>query len=102
MITQETVGVLPNGPSQGPKTAEGRARCAAATTVHGEEGGAIRRERSIKSAEFLLLEELLVKLGMISGTRTRGRKPNAYYEPRLRKVAASLLMQTISMLPFTI
>ena len=65
---------------RGPKTAEGRARCAAARTVHGEETRAIRRERSIKSAEFLLLEELMVKLGMFRGTRTRGRKPNAYLE----------------------
>lgn len=67
---------------KGPKTADGRARCAAAKTVHGEETRAIRRERSIKSAEFLLLEELMVKLGMFKGARTRGRKPSAYWEAK--------------------
>jgi hypothetical protein len=66
----------------GPSTTEGRARCAAAKTVHGNETRAIRRARSVKSAEFLLLEELMVKLGMLSGARTRGRKPNAYWEAK--------------------
>jgi hypothetical protein len=64
----------------GSHTQEGRARCAAAKTVHGRETRAKRRERGIKSAELLLLEELMVKLGMFSGPRTRGRKPNAYWE----------------------
>ena len=70
----------------GPRSLEGLVRCAAARTVHGEETRAIRRERSIKSAEFLLLEELMVKLGMFRGARTRGRKPNAYWEAK-REVA---------------
>jgi hypothetical protein len=64
----------------GPKTSEGLLRCAAARTVHGRETRAIRRDRGIKSAEFLLLEELMAKLGMLKGPRTRGRKPNAYWE----------------------
>jgi hypothetical protein len=64
----------------GPKTAEGLARCAEAKAVHGRETRAIRRERGIKSAELLLLEELMFKLGMLRGARTRGRKPNAYWE----------------------
>jgi hypothetical protein len=67
---------------RGPATLEGRARCAAAKTVHGEETRAIRRARGVKSAEFLLLEELMVKLGMLNGPRTRGRKPNAYWEAK--------------------
>jgi hypothetical protein len=36
----------------------------------------------VKSAEFLLLEELMAKLGMLIGQRTRGRKPNAYWEAK--------------------
>ena len=67
---------------RGPTTQEGRARCAAANTLHGNETRAIRRERGVKSAEFLLLEELMVKLGMLIGPRTRGRKPNAYWEAK--------------------
>jgi hypothetical protein len=70
--------------NRGPKTAEGRARCAAAKTVHGRETRAIRRERGIKSAELLLLEELMVKLGMLKGGKTRGRKPNAYLAAKKR------------------
>jgi len=66
----------------GPRTPEGLARCAAAKTVHGRETRAVRRERGIKSAELLLLEELMVKLGMLTGPRTRGRKPNAYWEAK--------------------
>ena len=66
----------------GPRTTEGQERCAAAKTVHGRETRAIRHERGIKSAEFLLLEELMVKLGMLSGARTKGRKPNAYWEAK--------------------
>ena len=50
--------------------------------MHGNETRAIRRERGIKSAEFLLLEELMVKLGMLTGPRTKGRKPNAYWEAK--------------------
>lgn len=65
---------------RGPQTPEGRARCAAAKTVHGNEIRAIRQARSVKSAELLLLEELMVNLGMFRGTWTRGRKPNAYWE----------------------
>jgi hypothetical protein len=66
----------------GPSTSEGRNRCAAATIVHVNESRAIRRSRGVKSAEFLLLEELMVKLGMLNGPRTRGRKPNAYWEAK--------------------
>jgi len=67
---------------KGPKTLEGRERCAAARRVHGNETRAIRRERGIKSAEFLLLEAVMVKLGMLTGPRTRGRKPNAYWDAK--------------------
>lgn len=67
---------------RGPKTLEGLVRCAAAKTVHGNETRAIRRARGVKSAEFLLLEELMVKLGMLTGPRIRGRKPNAYWEAK--------------------
>ena len=65
------------GRSTGAKTAEGRARIAAAHTVHGRETRAIRAERSAKLAELRELEELGFKVGLFAeGTpRTRGRKP---------------------------
>lgn len=66
----------------GPATPEGVARCAAAKTVHGRETRAIRRERGIKSAELLLLEDLMFALRMIRGSRTRGRRPSAYWQAK--------------------
>ena len=63
------------GLSTGPKTKEGRARCAAAKTVHGRETRAIRQVRSEKMAELYELELLARKIGMITGPKTPGRKP---------------------------
>ena len=59
----------------GPKTIEGRLRCAAAKTIHGEETVAIRHERSIASAKLALLEEIGFSIGLMSGQRSRGRRP---------------------------
>jgi hypothetical protein len=49
------------GLSTGPKTPEGRARCAAAKTVHGRETRAIREECKNKLAE---LRGLAAQLGL--------------------------------------
>jgi hypothetical protein len=62
------------GRSTGAKTAEGRARIAAAHTVHGRETRAIRAERSAKLAELYELEMLGRSIGMFEG-RMVGRKP---------------------------
>jgi hypothetical protein len=61
------------GRSTGAKTAEGRARIAAAHTVHGRETRAIRAERSAKLAELYELEMLGRSIGMFEG-RMVGRK----------------------------
>ena len=65
------------GRSTGPKTKAGRARIAAAHTVHGRETRAIRAERSAKLAELHQLEQLGFTCGLYpEGTeRMRGRKP---------------------------
>jgi hypothetical protein len=65
------------GKSTGAKTAEGRARIAAAHTVHGRETRQKRADTSAKLAELRELEELGFKVGLFAeGTpRTRGRKP---------------------------
>ena len=47
------------GKSTGPKTADGRAACTAAKTVHGLETRAIRVERQQKLAELRVLGKLL-------------------------------------------
>ena len=62
------------GRSTGAKTAEGRARIAAAHTVHGRETRTKRAERSAKLAELYELEMLGRSIGMFEG-RMVGRKP---------------------------
>ena len=65
------------GKSTGPKTKAGRARIAAAHTVHGRETRQKRADTSAKLAELRELEELGFKVGLFAeGTpRMRGRKP---------------------------
>ena len=65
------------GRSTGPKTPEGRARCAQAKTIHGNETRADRVERSKKMAEIRGLEALGFKIGMFTGARFAGRKPKS-------------------------
>ena len=64
-----------HGARGGPKTAEGRQRCAEARLLHGRETRAKREERSLKSAELAVLESIGRMLHHIEGPRTRGRKP---------------------------
>ena len=65
------------GKSTGAKTAEGRARIAAAHTVHGRETRQKRADTSAKLAELRQLEQLGFTCGLYpEGTeRMRGRKP---------------------------
>ncbi|MFM7849020.1 MAG: HGGxSTG domain-containing protein [Rubrivivax sp.] len=60
--------------STGPRTELGRARCAQARTVHGQETRAARQELSDGMIHLRALEDLAFALGMID-VRTRGRKP---------------------------
>jgi hypothetical protein len=53
------------GASTGPRTPEGRQKCAEAKTVHGWETRAIRRERAEKLAELRELEQVMVAAGVI-------------------------------------
>jgi hypothetical protein len=66
---------LHGGESTGPRTSEGRQRCAAAKTVHGQETTSIRLERRVAGAQLAVLEEVGHALGFMQGPRTRGRKP---------------------------
>ena len=66
------------GLSTGPRTPEGRKRCARARSVHGEETTAIRKERSHASARLSTLESIGHALGMMTGAKkTPGRKPKS-------------------------
>ena len=62
----------------GPKTEKGKARIAAAQTVHGQETNAFRAERSAGSARLSRLEDAMYLLGMTTAPRTRGRKSRGY------------------------
>lgn len=59
----------------GPQTEAGRQRCAEARTLHGQSTRAARAALSAELAELALLEELARQVGMISGPRSRGRRP---------------------------
>ena len=66
------------GRSTGPKTAEGKARIAAAHAVHGQETNAARAERSEGSAKLSRIEDAMYLLEMTTAPRTRGRKARGY------------------------
>ena len=65
------------GLSTGPKTEQGRKRCAEAKTIHGRETREIRAAKSRKSAELHRLVNLGNAIGLFSGKAAlRGRPPN--------------------------
>lgn len=66
------------GRSTGPKTAEGKARIAAAHIVHGQETSAARAVRSAGSARLSRIEDAMYLLEMTTAPRTRGRKAKGY------------------------
>ncbi len=63
------------GASTGPKTHEGRLRCAAAKTVHGFETRKSREERAEGMRRLRELEDLGYRLGIMCGPLMSGRKP---------------------------
>ena len=66
------------GRSTGAKTEAGRARIAAAHTVHGRETREQRAERSAASARISRLEDAMHVLKMTTAPRARGRKAASY------------------------
>ena len=64
------------GRSTGPKTEAGRQRCAQAKTIHGRDTREARTERSLASARLAVLEAVGFSIGLMSGGRTRGRRPD--------------------------
>jgi hypothetical protein len=53
------------GASTGPRTAQGRKRCAEARTIHGREGRATRQRRAEKLKELGEIETLMIDAGLI-------------------------------------
>ena len=66
--------------STAPKTEAGRQRCSKSRTVHGRETRETRTERSLGSARLAVLEAVGFSIGLMSGGRTRGRRPDRMAE----------------------
>jgi hypothetical protein len=64
------------GASTGPRTEQGRQRCAEAKTVHGNETRKARTERAEGMRRLRAIEDLGYTLGIMSGPMTPGRKPS--------------------------
>lgn len=63
------------GASTGPKTDQGRQRCAKAKTIHGHETRKARAARALASRRLRDLEDIGRSIGLIRGAKTVGRKP---------------------------
>ena len=83
------------GASSGPKTPEGRQRCAEVKTIHGNETRKARTERSLASARLAVLETVGFGLGLMEGNRTRGRRPDRMAEvyPELQALYQKLVIE---------
>jgi hypothetical protein len=68
------------GMSTGPRTKEGIQRIREAHLKHGNDTKEARAERSAMSAKLLYLRDIGDHIGMFTGTHTRGRKPDGYYQ----------------------
>jgi hypothetical protein len=71
------------GKSTGPKTKEGRERCAKAKTIHGMSTRQAKRELSLELQEIYLLHMLAWHIGMLESPRPTGRPPYARGETAL-------------------
>ena len=82
------------GRSTGPKTEAGRQRCAEAKTIHGRETREARTERSLASARLAVLEAFGFSIGLITGGRTRGRRPDRMNEafPELQAMFKKMVL----------
>lgn len=81
------------GKSCGPRTEAGRQRCAEVKTIHGQETRSIRAERSQASARLSVLEQVGFEIGLMTGKRTRGRKPSKMGEAYPELQAAVRLLR---------
>ena len=68
------------GLSTGPRTEAGKLRARTANLKHGRETRETRNERSLGSARLAVLEAVGFSIGLISGGRTRGRRPDRMVE----------------------
>ena len=79
-MKEKTVCRTHGGLSTGCKTEAGRQRCAEAKTIHGRETREARTERILASARLAVLEAVGFSIGLMSGSKTRGRRPDRMVE----------------------
>ncbi len=79
----------------GPKTAEGKARIAAAHTVHGQETKTARAERSAGSARLSRIEDAMYLLEMSTAPRTRGRKARGYVPVKTLEDVRQMVLDSV-------
>jgi hypothetical protein len=81
--------------STGPRTDAGQRKCAAVRTVHGQETTAMRQERSLGSARLAVLESIGFAIGLLRGTKTRGRRPDRMAEayPELQVMFQKMVLE---------
>ena len=78
----------------GLSTEDARLRCAQAKSIHGRETSEARSDRSLASARLAVLEAVGFSIGLMSGGRTRSRRPDRMGEvyPELQ----ALLIQNVN------
>ena len=81
------------GRSTSPKTAEGKARIGLAQWVHGNETNQRKLERSQGSLRMAQLEDVAHAIGLITATRTTGRKPLGYRAIRTLEEAKAWVVE---------
>jgi hypothetical protein len=64
-------------------------------TVHGWETTAMRQERSLGSARLAVLESVGFAIGLLKGTKTRGRRPDRMGEvlPQLQAMFHKMVLE---------
>ena len=64
-------------------------------TVHGWETTAMRQERSLGSARVAVLESIGFAIGLLRGTKTRGRRPDRMAEayPELQAIFQKIVLE---------
>ena len=74
--------------SRGATTEAGKLRARTANLKHGRETREVRTERSLGSARLAVLEAVGFSIGLMSGGRTRGRRPDRMAEayPELQEL----------------
>ena len=74
-LSDKSVCRFHGGRSTGPLTEAGKARIAAAKTVHGQSTRRARAELSEELVQLAILEQPGRLVGLITGPRSRGRRP---------------------------